>query len=255
MAHLFQVGVGSGGMAVLDLLCRDERITRVTVVDPDVYQPHNVPRHLFPLSAIGRLKADVAREWVAERRPGLAVEVLPCDAADVDVPGTATLGVCAADNERAKFHFDRLMRGCGLPWTLGEVLSGGVGGFVHAFTPGGPCYGCVASYLQRSPVDAAPAPDYSAPGGPRWETAVPAAIASIHAVASLHALVTLGLLAGPPPFTSLLMPLAAVPGLFDEAFRPRRLRIARDPACLTCALTPTDEDLDVALHDALARLA
>jgi len=47
MAHLVQVGVGSGGIAVLDALARDERITRVTLIEPDVYKPHNVYRHLF----------------------------------------------------------------------------------------------------------------------------------------------------------------------------------------------------------------
>jgi molybdopterin/thiamine biosynthesis adenylyltransferase len=261
MAHLFQVGVGSGGMAALDLICRDERITRVTIVDRDVFEPHNVSRHLFPRRAIGRRKADVASEWLCERRPTLPVDVLPCDVMDPGVQAalgtilkTATLGVCAADNERAKFHFDALMRRHGIPWTLGEVLSGGVGGFVHVFTPGGPCYGCVASFLQRAPVDFAPSPDYSAPGAGRWETTVPAGIASIHAIASLHALITLGLLDGPPPFTSLLMPLTSLPGVFDEPFRSRRFRIERDPECLTCACPPTDEDLDVALHNALGRL-
>ena len=66
MSTLFQVGVGSGGMPVLDLLCRDPRISRVVLVEPDVYKPHNVGRHLFPASAVGRLKAELAREWIAE---------------------------------------------------------------------------------------------------------------------------------------------------------------------------------------------
>ena len=48
MAHLFQVGAGSGGMPVLDMLCRDARVTAVTLVEPDVYKPHNVVRHVFP---------------------------------------------------------------------------------------------------------------------------------------------------------------------------------------------------------------
>ena len=60
MAHLFQVGAGSGGMPVLDMLCRDPRITRVTLIEPDVYKPHNVERHLFPL--VGRRRAQ-GRRW------------------------------------------------------------------------------------------------------------------------------------------------------------------------------------------------
>src|SRR5207244_2134062 len=109
-----------------------------------------------------------------------------------EAAATADVGVCAADNEPAKYHWDALMRRHGKPWTLGEVLSGGIGGFVHWFVPGGPCYGCVASHLRRSlPEDRSKAPDYSQPDGGVVETTVPAGIAAIHAIAALHALVTL----------------------------------------------------------------
>lgn len=160
------------------------------------------------------------------------------------------------------------------PWTLGEVLSGGIGGFVHWFVPGGACYGCVASHLKRSvTVDQAPTPDYSAAGGPVMETTLPASMASIHAIASLHALVSLGLLENPtsydPGFTTLLLPLARVPDVFADAFRPYRFRVPRSEACLICqeqslrdGLIPSpgserdssEENLDVALDQALARL-
>src|SRR5205085_883466 len=120
-----------------------------------------------------------------------------------------------------------------------EVLSGGIGGFVHWFTPGGPCYGCVASYLQRSvTIDKEKAPDYSQPAGPTPETTVPASHASIHAIASVHALVTLGLLEDgssyAPGFTSLLFTLRRVPEVFEEAFRSYRFRIPRSADCLIC---------------------
>jgi molybdopterin/thiamine biosynthesis adenylyltransferase len=269
VAHLFQVGAGSGGLPVLDMAARDERVTRVTLVEPDVYKPHNVVRHLFPSSAVGRLKAEVAAEWLADRRPGLPVTVLAVDLTDparqdeIDAAVAACdLGVCAADNEAAKYHFDALMRKHQKPWTLGEVLSGGIGGWVHRFVPGGACYGCVASHLKRGgPAEAPPqpAPDYSAPGGPMPEVTVPAPMASIHAVAALHALVTLGLLEGTDgpgaSFTSLLLTLRRVPDVFAEEFRPHRFRIARSAECLVCRPTATPaEDLDVALAEALARL-
>src|SRR5437660_10037880 len=82
MAHLFQVGAGSGGIVVFDLLARDDRVTRVTLVEPDVYKPHNVHRHLFPASAVGRPKAELAAEWLRDRRPDLRVELLPVDLTD-----------------------------------------------------------------------------------------------------------------------------------------------------------------------------
>ncbi len=266
MSHLFQVGAGSGGMTVLDIVCRDPRLTHVTLIEPDVYQPHNVIRHQFPQSAVGQRKADLASAWLSDRRPELRVDLLPCDLLDLDQAAaiesaaqSCDLGICAADNEPAKFHFDALMRRFQKPWTLGEVLAGGIGGFVHWFAPGGPCYGCVASFLRRSVnVDQSKPPDYSAPGGPIAETTIPASRASIELIASLHAQVTLQLLAQPadyaPGFTSLLFTLEKVPGIFEEAFRTHRFRIPRAPDCLVCREPMAPADLDRALDDALARL-
>jgi molybdopterin/thiamine biosynthesis adenylyltransferase len=289
MAHLFHVGAGSGGMVVLDLLARDPAISRVTLVEPDVYQPHNVHRHLFPASAVGRLKAELAAEWLRDRRPDLRVDVLPVDLTDPahqqairQAVADCDIGVCAADNEPAKYYFDQLFRAARKPWTLGEVLSGGIGGWVHRFFPDGPCYGCVASHLQRSgPADQpdGPKPEYANPNGAIAETTVPAGKASIATIAGLHAVVTLELLASGPPlaiepppahaggslanntpagdWTSLLYPLARVPGVFDDPYRPFRLRIAKDLSCLICSAAPppaAGENLDVALDQALARL-
>jgi molybdopterin/thiamine biosynthesis adenylyltransferase len=260
-------------MPVLDMVCRDGRVTQVTLIEPDIFKPHNVERHLFAETGIGEGKAGLAEQWLKARRPDLVVRTLECDLlAPVaqrrieDAVASADIGVCAVDNEPAKYHWDLLMRKHGKPWTLGEVLSGGIGGLVHWFVPGGPCYGCVASHLQRAVVvDKPSAPDYSHPGGPVAETTIPASAAAIHAIASLHALVTLGLL-GPsayqPGFTTLLFTLQQVPDVFEDAFRPYRFRIARSAECLICRDQPPaaspqtslPEDLDVALDQALARL-
>ncbi len=291
--HLFQVGAGSGGMAVLDLVARDPRVMRITLVEPDVYKPHNVHRHFFPPSAVGKLKAELAAEWVRAIRPDVVFEPLVSDITDparqdefARIAAECDTGICAADNETAKFAFDALMRAAGKPWTLGEVLSGGIGGWVHRFAPGGACYGCVASYLQREVTEqpAGPPPDYSNPEAAQPEATIPASKASIAVISGLHAVVTLDLWANPErerrggritsashpvahapgspetggsDFTSLLFSLQAVPGVFDAAFRPHRLRIPRAPTCLTCgtpAPAPTGDALDAAVADALARL-
>jgi molybdopterin/thiamine biosynthesis adenylyltransferase len=271
MAHVLQVGAGSGGMPVLDMLCHDPLVTRVTLIEPDVYKRHNVERHLFPVAAVGEPKAECAKRWLKERRPDLEVHILGCDLLDPafqseleSVAATADMGICAADNEPAKFHWDALMRGQQKPWTLGEVLSGGIGGFVHWFVPGGACYGCVASYLQRSiAVEKEKAADYSQPEGAAPEARVPAPKAAIQAIAALHALVTLGLLRDgaryAPGFTTLLWTLQQVPEVFEEAFRPYRFRIPRSADCLICrpgsaTAGRSPEELDVALDQALARL-
>src|SRR5947209_6891894 len=122
MAHLFQVGAGSGGMPVLDSLCREPGITRVTLIEPDVYKPHNVGRHVFPSSGVGQLKAVLAQQWIKDRRPDLTVRILTVDLLDPGQQDTiraaaadADIGLCAADNEPAKYHFDSLMRSAGKP--------------------------------------------------------------------------------------------------------------------------------------------
>lgn len=261
---VFQVGAGSGGIVVLDLLTRDPRVTRVTLVEPDVYAAHNVHRHVFPPSAVGRLKAELAAEWVKERRSDLSIEVVVGDITDParqaefeKLAAACDVGVCAVDNEPAKYAFDALMRKAGKPWTLGEVLSGGIGGWVHRFTPDGPCYGCVASHLQRNVAEApaSPPPDYSNPGAAVQETTIPASKASIEVIAGLHALATTELTSAEHDFTSLLFTLKRVPGVFDDAFRPFRFRVPKSPGCLFCStVSITAGDLDVALDQALARL-
>ena len=145
--HLFQVGAGSGGIVVLDLICRDSRISGITLVEPDVYSHQNVHRHLFPNPAVGRLKADVAAEWVYQRRPDLRINTIIADLTDPARAGefgaasaAGDIGICAVDNEPAKYAFDALLRAAGKPWTLGEVLSGGIGGWPPV-RPGGACYG------------------------------------------------------------------------------------------------------------------
>jgi len=269
VAHLFQVGVGSGGMAVLDLVARDPKVMRVTIVDPDLYKPDNVERHLFPMSMVGQKKVHAASHWFKERRPDLQVEAFDADLLDPAWQkqlehsiAAADIGICAADNEPAKYQFDAFMRRFAKPWTLGEVLSGGIGGFVHWFVPGGPCYGCVASHLQRAvEVEKPKAPDYSNPGAAVAETRIPASRASIGTIAGLHAVVTLGLVAEAskynPGFTSMLYTLQTAPDVFPEAFRTFRFRIPRAENCLICRPPEREvasEEIDVALSEALARL-
>jgi molybdopterin/thiamine biosynthesis adenylyltransferase len=268
LAHLLQVGAGSGGMPVLDMVCRDANISRVTLIEPDIYKPHNVERHLFPAAAVRQSKAELARDWLRDRRPDLHVEILVNDLCDpaaapaVEAAAAmAQIGVCAADNETAKLHWDALMRRHKVPWTLGEVLSGGIGGFIHWFVPGGPCYGCVASHLQRSmAVEKPKAPDYSQPGGPAPEVTIPASKAAIGVIAALHAMVTLQLLADPkgfrPGFTSMLFTLQRVPDIFEDMYRPYRFKIERSPRCLVCATKQAieTENLDAALDEAMTRI-
>src|SRR5688572_29069030 len=123
MSTLFQVGAGSGGMVVLDLVCREPGVRRVTLVEPDVYKSHNVYRHYFGHNDVGRPKAELAAGWVRRFRPDLEVHTLAVDLLDAarqaeieSAIAGCDLGVCAVDNEPAKYHFDALMRKHRKPW-------------------------------------------------------------------------------------------------------------------------------------------
>ena len=118
MSTLFQVGAGSGGMVVLDLLCREPSVQRIVLLDPDVYKSHNVHRHYFGTRAgrpaqgrTGGRMGQAISPRPGSRHPGdrSARPVAPgrnrssrCQSCDI--------GVCAVDNEPAKYHFDALMR-------------------------------------------------------------------------------------------------------------------------------------------------
>src|SRR5436190_2254261 len=82
MSQVFQVGAGSGGMVVLDLIARDERIKKITLIDPDVYKPHNVVRHYFPAADAGQKKVDLAARWLKSLRPDLEVVPMAVDLLD-----------------------------------------------------------------------------------------------------------------------------------------------------------------------------
>src|SRR5436305_5946181 len=181
-------------MVVLDLLCREPGVSRIVLVEPDAYKSHNVHRHYFGIEQVGRLKADLAAGWVKQFRPDLEVVTLavdlldPARQAEIEAAVRACdLGVCAVDNEPAKYHFDGLMRKFARPWTLGEVLSGGIGGWVHCFRPGEACYGCVASHLQRTiTTDNRPPPHYANPDGVVAETTITAHTSPINVIAGRH---------------------------------------------------------------------
>ena len=229
MAHLFQVGAGSGGMPVLDMVCRDPRITRLTLVEPDVYKPHNVERHLFP--AVGSRPSPRRSSWPSEwlrkqRRPDLeGVQTLLCDVLQTRRSRPRSTRRSATARHRRLCGGQRagqVSLGCpyATPWQALDLGRGTerrhwrVRALVRA--------GGSLLWLRCQPPAAlggrstnlSPTPDYSQPGGAAAETTIPASKASIQAIASLHALVTLGLLAaGRPgrPTTARLSPACCSP--------------------------------------------
>jgi len=86
------VGLGGVGSAAAELLCR-AGVGRLTLVDFDEVRPSNCNRQLFALrSTLGRPKAEVAAERLADIDPGCAVDARVAffaadTAADLDLAG------------------------------------------------------------------------------------------------------------------------------------------------------------------------
>ncbi|MSR30285.1 MAG: ThiF family adenylyltransferase [Gemmataceae bacterium] len=264
MAKVIQIGLGSGGMAVLDMLLRFPGLDSLALIEPDILETHNLERHLFTSQAVGKPKLDTALEWVRTRRKDIEVQGFPCWLEDANyrndlekVMDGCAAGICAVDNDNAKYLWCSMMRKHKIPWTLGEVLSGGIGGFVHVVSPDGPCYGCISSYLKReNTASANKKPDYSNPEGMVKEARIPASFAAINTIASLHALGTLELLQGRPDYGSFLFPMEKIDGVFREKWQATRLGVAKNPGCLFCGIPPGDiPDADAQLQRKLAELS
>lgn len=265
MIHIVQVGLGSGGMSVIDMLVRDNRVSKVTLIEPDLLKTHNLPRHLLDVSCVGESKLQCAVKWLKNRND--KIEIVPIEGYVQDPEKQvqinealqgASVGVCAVDNEEAKYHWCNLMRKNRIPWTLGEVLSGGIGGFVHTFLPDGPCYACASTYLKREgPKDSKDIkPDYSNPSGVIEESRIPASFASIQVIASLHALATFELFDAGANSSSILLPLQKVEGVFAESLKKIVINITKNKSCLFCShSSEIVDDVDQVIQNKLRELS
>ena len=179
---------------------------RVTLIEPDVYKPHNVERHLFPLSAVGERKAVLAERWLQERRPDLDVRPARLRPAGPGPPGGHRRGGRRRRHRRLRRRQRAGQVSLGRPdapprQTVDARRSAQrrhrrLRPLVRARRPllrlrGQPFAAHRRAWTKprrrTTPTRAAPC----------TETTIPASKASIHAIASLHALVTLGLLDGP----------------------------------------------------------
>jgi hypothetical protein len=155
---------------------------RLTVVDHDVMEPATARRWPFGVTAFGRRKIDVLREWLNANYPwtdvhiddmkvGAAEEAGPrarqgarladlLAGADLILDATAEMGVAHLLSEWA--HASRL------PYVLANATPGIWGGMVARFLPDTPCWMCMREALygsgsvQLPPAD--PAGDLQPPG-------------------------------------------------------------------------------------------
>ena len=262
-AHLVVAGVGSGGSLALEAMATDPTLGALTLVDHDRLEAPNVQRHVGGIAQVGAFKTDVVRKRLLELRPELAITTHTLDITTVE--GEAALrealaradaALCGIDVEPAKLAFNALCLEHGTPWTLGEVLAGGVGGLVHLYRPGSSgCYGCVHAFLGRTIQERPPQADYAAlDHGLPAVTRIPASKASVAFIAAMQALETLKLLASPdhaPRGQVTVIGMTREDGVFDQPYAGETFEIPSNPSCLLCAKA---DDMEGAFHEAYLRL-
>jgi adenylyltransferase/sulfurtransferase len=146
-AHVVIAGVGGIGCPAAWALA-EAGVGRLTLVDPDVIAPHNLPRQvLFRPGDVGRRKAEVAAERL--RRPGLEVQVVrgALDGRNArQLLDVATLLLDATDGASAKDGLNALAVERGLPFVHAAGLRS-EGRVLDVPSGGRPCLACLFGRL------------------------------------------------------------------------------------------------------------
>lgn len=67
------VGVGSGGGLVASYLAK-AGVEELVFIDDDIYETHNIVRHVCGMDALGRKKVYALKDYIHERLPGVDIE-------------------------------------------------------------------------------------------------------------------------------------------------------------------------------------
>lgn len=131
-AHITVVGVGSIGSTTAETLAA-YGTGRLSLVDPDRLEPHNVARHHLTDQDVGRLKVTAMREAVTQHHRHIDITAYPLDVvvhADVLRPvfADSDVIVCAADGITARRVVNHLARRARVPVVFSAVLEDGAFG-------------------------------------------------------------------------------------------------------------------------------
>lgn len=147
---LMVVGLGSLGFPAMQQLAMSG-LKGWVLVDFDTYEEDNLVKHVGMRRDLGKLKIEVAKEWILDRNPSADVTCLPVNIATGE-GGTAfneALASCDAllvttDNLNSRLVANRAACQHGIPMVVSTVFRTGFGGeafLYHPATSG--CYECL----------------------------------------------------------------------------------------------------------------
>lgn len=240
------VGLGSGGgfVALTLAMCG---VRRFVLIDPDVLEPTNIPRHVADRRYLGQNKAEAVADLIRQRAPDAEIDVFPAPfethAANL---ATVDLLVVGVDGEQAKYRVNEWCLHNRVMAVYAGVYERGEGGDVAVIHPyDGPCYACWAEELRAGAAlrGETGALDYGMIGESGTLEAEPALWLHVVRVASAQTDMALNeLLRGtsahrPLPGNTVVMANIAMEIVPEEMALPYTAEwfaIARNPACLVC---------------------
>ena len=156
-ATILIVGLGLIGSHAVDIVTRNPRVTRLILVDRDVYEPGNLPRQqIDPEDALaGRSKVEVQGKRARRIRPDLKVECYFQDLEDVPLGlFRSDLILAGLDSLAARLLLNAAAWKLGIAWVDAGVdhAMGLVRTEAYLPGPGQPCFECsldAADYSER----------------------------------------------------------------------------------------------------------
>lgn len=271
--HVTLVGAGSLGSVAAEQMVR-AGVPRLTLIDPDRVEAHNLTRTTYQLADVGRFKVDALADRLHAINPEVSVDVAtwavdPSAHAKLsDIVADSSLVLGLADAPRALALLDAVLHEQDTPGIFAGVYRAAVGADVITVLPGiTACYRCTVAPRVEA-VDLAPGIDYTT-GRISGAVALGADVALVGVLAARLGLAVLGLLRGTDPLLEApalqgrnFLQVGLAPGFFDDtnlfaavpgqhAIQTLWARAAGDPDCDRCghlADATVGADADAGTH-------
>lgn len=242
------IGLGSGGGQVALSLAMSG-VGRFVLIDDDVLEETNIPRHVADRRYLGQPKAAAVADLILHRNPQAQAEVRVGRVEQhLDALDGADILVVAVDGENTKYAINQVALERGLVAVYAGVYERGEGGDAVVIHPyDGPCYACWAAELREDVAAARPGPeadlDYGMIGPGGTLEAEPGLWLHVTRVAGVQAHLTLNeLLKGtdayePMPGNTVIVAnttLEIVAGYVSPPHTAVWVSIRRNPDCLVC---------------------
>jgi molybdopterin/thiamine biosynthesis adenylyltransferase len=263
-AHAAVIGCGSLGSVAAEQLVR-AGVPRLTLIDPDRVEVHNLTRTVFGLDDVGRPKVDALADRLLAINPRVEVEChdWTVDPSAVDklsaiiAESDVVLGM--ADSPKAMSIVDVLLHERDRPGVFAGVYRGAAGADIVTVLPGlTACYRCTVAPRVKS-TGLQPGVDYST-GRIAGAVALGVDVTTVAVLVARVALGVVGLMRDTDPLMATaafdgrnFLQLGLAPGFFDatgffagaqgqHAFQSIWAAAQGDPDCPECgdrALAPT----------------